>query len=256
MKKKSFPPQRQFNQPGIETQMNPSPIFDDPEYKGSGKLKGKVALVTGGDSGIGRAVAISFAKEGAKVSIVYHNEHEDAERTAQKVREYDQECYLISGDIKDPDFCQHAVAKTLDYFHQLDILVNNAATQQVCESIEDISFSQLEAVFKTNIFSFFYFTKAALRFLKPGSSIINTTSVTAYRGSEHLVDYASTKAAIVGFTRSLARSLVDKEVRVNAVAPGPVWTPLILKRQANASYWASFDRGLFYFEISPSIPHD
>jgi NAD(P)-dependent dehydrogenase (short-subunit alcohol dehydrogenase family) len=226
-KEQEFPPQHQTKQPGVESKMKPRPVADDPDYRGSGKLKGKVALITGGDSGIGRAVAIAFAREGADVAISYLNEHGDAAETKRLVEDEGRECLTISGDIGDEGFCQQVVKNTVDELGRLDILVNNAAEQHPRPSIRDISAEQLERTFRTNIFSFFYLTKAALPHLKKGSAIINTTSVTAYRGSHHLLDYASTKGAIVSFTRSLAQGLAEDGIRVNGVAPGPIWTPLI-----------------------------
>jgi NAD(P)-dependent dehydrogenase (short-subunit alcohol dehydrogenase family) len=221
------PPQHQNQQPGMEYKLKPRPKADDASYRGSGKLQDKVAIITGGDSGIGRAVAIAFAKEGADVVIVYLNEHKDAEETKSMVEEYERSCLLMAGDIGDEKFCQNAVEQTLGQKTRLNILVNNAAVQFPQKSITDISAEQLEKTFRTNIFSMFHLTKAALPHLKPGSTIINTTSVTAYRGSPNLLDYSATKGAIVSFTRSLAHALVEKGIRVNAVAPGPIWTPLI-----------------------------
>ena len=221
------PPQEQDQQPGVESQMTPQPKSDDPQYRGSGKLQGKVALITGGDSGIGRAVAIAYAKEGADVAIMYLNEHDDAKQTKQLVEKHGRRAVAIAGDIGDETFCQQAVQQTVDEFGKLDILVNNAAEQHPQESIEDISTQQLERTFRTNIFSMFFLTKAALKHLKEGSAIVNTTSVTAYKGNPQLLDYSSTKGAIVAFTRSLSQSLVEKGIRVNGVAPGPIWTPLI-----------------------------
>jgi NAD(P)-dependent dehydrogenase (short-subunit alcohol dehydrogenase family) len=221
------PPQSQDTQPGRESDMTPKPQADDSKYKGSDKLRGKVALITGGDSGIGRAVAIAYAKEGADVAIVYLNEHEDAKETKQMVEQNGRRCITIAGDIGDENFCQRVVEQTVNEFGHLDILVNNAAEQHPQESIEKISAEQLERTFRTNIFSMFYLTKAALPNLKEGSAIVNTTSVTAYQGNPQLLDYSSTKGAIVGFTRSLAKALVEKGIRVNGVAPGPIWTPLI-----------------------------
>ncbi len=221
------PPQEQERQPGLESEMTPKPKAEDSQYRGSGKLEGKVALITGGDSGIGRAVAIAYAKEGAKVAIAYLDEHEDAKETKHLVEEEDSQCLTIAGDVGDERFCQLAVQQTIDTFGRLDVLVNNAAEQHPQKSIEDISAEQLERTFRTNIFSMFYLTKAALPYLKEGSAIVNTASVTAYKGNPQLLDYSSTKGAIVAFTRSLSQSLVEKGIRVNGVAPGPIWTPLI-----------------------------
>jgi NAD(P)-dependent dehydrogenase (short-subunit alcohol dehydrogenase family) len=226
-KKPQRPAQKQARRPGLETRMKPRPEAESPEYKPAGKLAGKVALITGGDSGIGRAVAIAYAKEGADVAIVYLNEHQDAKDTQAEVEQEGRRCLLMAGDAGDEGFCQQAVEQTVDELGGLDILVNNAAEQHPQDSLEKISAEQLERTFRTNIFSYFYMAKAALPHLAPGSSIINTTSVTAYRGSGHLIDYASTKGAIVAFTRSLALALAEKQIRVNGVAPGPVWTPLI-----------------------------
>lgn len=221
------PPQHQDQQPGMEHKMTPRPKADDPKYLGSHKLEGKVALITGGDSGIGRAVAIAFAKEGADVAVVYLNEHKDAEETKSMVEDEGRTCHLLAGDIGDEQFCRDAIQQTVEKLSRLDVLVNNAAVQYPQESILDISAEQLEKTFRTNIFAMFYMIKAALPYLEKGSAIINTTSVTAYRGSPHLLDYSATKGAIVAFTRSLAHGLVEKGIRVNAVAPGPIWTPLI-----------------------------
>jgi NAD(P)-dependent dehydrogenase (short-subunit alcohol dehydrogenase family) len=221
------PPQRQNQQPGIESEMKPRPRAEDHEYRGSGKLRDKVALITGGDSGIGRAVAICYAKEGADVSVVYFDEHSDAKETKRQVEEEGRRCLLISGDIGDERFCRQAVEQTVEELGRLDILINNAAEQHPQDSIEQISAEQLERTFRTNIFSFFFLTKAALTRMKEGGAIVNTTSVTAYRGSPKLLDYSATKGAIVAFTRSLSQSLAEKGIRVNGVAPGPIWTPLI-----------------------------
>jgi NAD(P)-dependent dehydrogenase (short-subunit alcohol dehydrogenase family) len=220
------PPQQQ-DTPGTESKMTPKPQSDDASYKGSGKLQNKVALITGADSGIGRAVAIAFAKEGADVGIMYLNEHDDAKETKNLVEKYGRRAVAIAGDIGDESFCQSAVQQVVGEFGKLDILVNNAAEQHPQETIEDITKEQLEKTFRTNIFSMFFMTKAAMKHLKEGSAIINTTSVTAYKGSPQLLDYSSTKGAIVAFTRSLSQNLVEKGIRVNAVAPGPIWTPLI-----------------------------
>lgn len=219
-------PQSQ-NLPGEEHKMQPNPIYDNPEVKGCGKLNGKVALITGGDSGIGRAVAVLFAKEGADVAIVYLKEHEDARQTKVSVEHYGKKCLTIAGDIEQEDFCNKAVEETVREYGRIDVLVNNAAVQFEQESILNITTEQLTKTFSTNFFSYFWFAKACLPHMKEGSAIINSTSVTAYRGSSHLLDYASTKGAIVAFTRSLAQNLVEKKIKVNAVAPGPIWTPLI-----------------------------
>jgi NAD(P)-dependent dehydrogenase (short-subunit alcohol dehydrogenase family) len=221
------PPQQQDRQPGVESEMRPRPKAEDRAYQGCGKLKDKVALITGGDSGIGRAVAILYAKEGADVSIVYLNEHGDAEETRRQVEDEGRRCLLIAGDVGDEAFCREAVERTVNELGRLDILVNNAAEQHPQDAIEKISAEQLERTFRTNIFSFFFLTKAALRHLKEGAAIINTTSVTAYKGNPQLIDYSATKGAIVAFTRALSNSLVEKGIRVNGVAPGPIWTPLI-----------------------------
>jgi NAD(P)-dependent dehydrogenase (short-subunit alcohol dehydrogenase family) len=220
------PPQQQ-DTPGTESKMTPKPQSDDANYKGSGKLQDKVALITGADSGIGRAVAIAFAKEGADIGIMYLSEHDDAKETKSLVEKYGRRAVAVAGDIGDESFCQSAVQQVVDEFGKLDILVNNAAEQHPQESIEDITKEQLEKTFRTNIFSMFFMTKAALKHLKKGSAIINTTSVTAYKGSPQLLDYSSTKGAIVAFTRSLSQNLLEKGIRVNGVAPGPIWTPLI-----------------------------
>ncbi|RPJ51229.1 MAG: glucose 1-dehydrogenase [Acidobacteria bacterium] len=225
--KKSRPVQKQERQPGIESKMTPKPKAESAEYKGSGKLEGKVALITGGDSGIGRAVAILYAREGADVAVLYLDEHEDAKETRKQIEQEGRKCFLIAGDIGSEEFCESAVQKTMDELGGLDIVVNNAAEQHPQEKLEDITADQLEKTFRTNIFSMFYITKAALAHLKKGAAIVNTSSVTAYRGNPKLIDYSSTKGAIVAFTRALAQSLVERGIRVNGVAPGPIWTPLI-----------------------------
>ncbi|WP_413376429.1 SDR family oxidoreductase [Alkalihalobacillus sp. 1P02AB] len=214
-------------QPGYESEMNPKPIFDNLNYVGSGKLQNKIALITGGDSGIGRAVAIAYAKEGASVVIVYLDEHEDAVETKKIVEAKGSRCELISGDVGDESFCHQAVQKTIDTFGQLDILVNNAAEQHYQTKIEQISSEQLHRTFQTNFFAYFYFIQAAMPHLKKGSTIINTASITAYKGNPVLIDYSATKGAIVSLTRSLSESIVSTGIRVNAIAPGPIWTPLI-----------------------------
>lgn len=221
------PAQTQEKRPGREGEMTPKPKVVLPGYRGSGKLAGKVALITGGDSGIGRAVAVLFAREGADVSISYLNEHEDAERTRQLVQKEGRKCVLFPGDVGDETHCNQLVEDTIQKLGALHILVNNAAEQHPQKDIQAITSDQLERTFRTNIFSYFYCTKAALRHFKEGCVIINTTSVTAYRGSPHLLDYASTKGAIVAFTRSLSKALAERNIRVNGVAPGPIWTPLI-----------------------------
>ncbi len=207
--------------------MIPRPQADRPLTRGTGKLQGRVALITGGDSGIGRAVAIAFAKEGANLAIVYLNEHGDARETVRLVEQWGGRAIRIAGDVGREPFCRDAVRRTVRELGRLDILINNAAEQHPRPSLHDITAAQLERTFRTNIFSFFYMTKAALRHLRRGSAIINTSSVTAYRGSPHLLDYAATKGAIVTFTRSLSQGLAARGIRVNAVAPGPIWTPLI-----------------------------
>ena len=226
-KRKVRPKQRQPRQPGIEKHMRPRPRHTDRKQEGSNKLRDKVALISGGDSGIGRAVAIAYAKEGADVAIMYLDEHEDAHETIRLVEQYGRRCLAIAGDIGDELFCADAVKRTVEELGRLDVLVNNAAEQHPQESIEKISSAQLERTFRTNIFSYFYLTKTAMPHLKRGSAIINTTSVTAYRGSPALIDYSATKGAIVAFTRALSQALAEKGIRVNAVAPGPIWTPLI-----------------------------
>ena len=223
----TLPPQHQDQQPGIESEMTPKPQSVDPEHRGSGKLRGKVAIITGGDSGIGRAVAVAFAREGADIAILYLNEHTDADETKRLVEKEGRRCIAIDGDVGDDGFCRDAVEQTVRDLGGVDILVNNAAEQHPQESIEDITREQLEKTFRTNIYSYFFMVQAVLRHLKEGSAIINTASVTAYRGSPKLLDYSSTKGAIVAFTRSLALSLAEKGIRVNGVAPGPIWTPLI-----------------------------
>ncbi|AFC30002.1 YhxC [Paenibacillus mucilaginosus 3016] len=223
----TFPPQHQNTQPGIESRMNPRPVFEDDRYKPAGKLKDKTAIITGGDSGIGRAVAVTYAKEGADVLIVYLNEHEDAQETKMQVEAEGRRCELLAGDIGDEAFCSSIVEETIRRLGKLDVLVNNAAEQHPQQKLEDITSEQLERTFRTNIFSFFYLTKAALPHLQEGSAIINTASITAYEGNPTLLDYSATKGAIVTFTRSLSQQLVSRGIRVNAVAPGPIWTPLI-----------------------------
>ncbi|WP_192512837.1 SDR family oxidoreductase [Paenibacillus sp. 23TSA30-6] len=223
----TLPPQHQEQQPGVESKMSPAPQFEKSTYKAAGKLTGKVALITGGDSGIGRAVAVTYAKEGADVAIIYLNEHKDAEETKRQVEQEGRKCVLIPGDIGDDQFAKKAVQQTVNELGKLDIVVNNAAEQHPQQKLEDITREQLERTFRTNIFGMFFLTQAALPHLKKGSAIVNTTSITAYAGNKTLIDYSSTKGAITSFTRSLSLNLVDQGIRVNAVAPGPVWTPLI-----------------------------
>ncbi|WP_102028718.1 SDR family oxidoreductase [Salirhabdus sp. Marseille-P4669] len=225
----SFPLQHQDVQPGVEELMNPKPIVDDGNYKGSGKLEDKVIVITGGDSGIGAAAAIACAKEGAHLVIPYFSNYEDPDafRTKRKIEEHGRECLLIVGDLKEEEQCKNVIQQTIDHYGKLDVLINNHAVQYPQQSLLDITGEQLETTFRTNIFSFFYLTKAALPHLQSGSSIINTASVVAYEGNELLLDYSATKGAIVAFTRALSQNLIKSGIRVNAVAPGPIWTPLI-----------------------------
>ncbi len=221
------PPQHQEKQPGERSGMSPKPVTERENYTPSGKLAGKAAIVTGGDSGIGRAVSILFAKEGADVAIAYLDEHTDARKTRERVEKAGRRCLTFSGDVGDPNFCKKVVAETVSRFGRLDVLVNNAGEQHAYESVLDIAPEQIERTFRTNIFSMFYFIQAALPHLKEGGAVINSTSVTAYQGHPKLIPYACTKGAITALTRSLAVRLADDGIRVNGVAPGPVWTPLI-----------------------------
>lgn len=231
---RTLPPQHQDHQPGRQAQMKPQPSSERPGYAGSGKLDGRAAIITGGDSGIGRAVALAFAREGADSVIGYLEEHEEAQETVRLVEAAGRRCVALAGDVGDPAVAEQLVSRAIDAFGRIDVVVNNAGEQHVRTSIEEITVEQLERTFRTNVFSMFHLTKAALKHLKTGASIVNTASVTAYRGSPGLVDYSATKGAIVSFTRSLSQQLADRGIRVNAVAPGPIWTPLIP---------ASFDAG-------------
>lgn len=221
-------PGKQKHQPGIEAKMHPAPQFISARYKAAAKLKDKVALITGGDSGIGRAVSVHFAREGADIAIVYLEEDKDARDTQRLIEKEGRRCLLLKGDIRKDAFCKKATEQTVKALGKLNILVNNAGMQFPQKDVEDITKEQLEITFRTNIFAYFYFAEAALRHMHSGDCIINTTSVTAYRSSPALIDYSSTKGAITTFTRSLATNLAPKNIRVNAVAPGPVWTPLIV----------------------------
>ncbi|RTQ49766.1 SDR family oxidoreductase [Hymenobacter gummosus] len=237
-----FPPQHQDQQPGLESEMTPQPEYIRPGYKGADKLLDKVALITGGDSGIGRAVAVHFAREGADVAISYMPaEQEDAEKVQELVTGHGRRCLLLPGDLRDPEFCKQIVERTVQELGRLNILVNNAAEQHWHDSLTEIPDEELESVFQVNILSFFRVTRAALAHLGEGDSIINTSSVNAFRGNEQLIDYSSTKGAITAFTRSLALQLADKKIRVNSVAPGPIWTPFI-PSTASALKVATFGR--------------
>lgn len=226
-KPQDVPPEQQSTQPGRQHEMGVQPQTEDPAYRAAGKLQGKVAIVTGGDSGIGRAISVLYAREGADVAICYLEEDRDARDTKEMIEGYGKRCFLMSGDVGDEQFCKRFVAEAVTTLGRLDILVNNAAEQFPEESIEDIKTENLERTYRSNILSMFHMVKAALPHMGKGSSIINTTSVTAYRGSPQLLDYSSTKGAIVSFTRSLSGQLAEKGIRVNGVAPGPIWTPLI-----------------------------
>lgn len=226
-KPKNPMPEQKQPHPGLEKDIEPRPQYEALNYKGSEKLAGKAAIITGGDSGIGRSVAVLFAREGADIAIVYlPEERPDAEETRQAVEKEGRRCLLIPGDVKDPGFCQQAIEQTVDEFGHLDVLVNNAAFQQHQGSIEELTNEQFEKTFRTNIFGYFYMAKAAIKHLSKGGAIVNTGSITGLEGSKELLDYSATKGAINAFTKSLAQQLVEKGIRVNCVAPGPVWTPL------------------------------
>lgn len=222
-----IPGQKQSRQPGIEAEMTPRPLYDDPEYKAAGKLEGKTALITGGDSGIGRAVAVLYAREGADVAISYLDEHEDANETRTQVEKYGRRCLLLPGNIGREAHCRTLVDAVVKEFGRVDILVNNAAIQFQEDGFDSLNEDRLHSVFSTNVFSMFYLITACLPHMREGSSIINTTSIVAYRGNPHLFSYASSKGAILALTRSLVEPLLEKGIRINAVAPGPIWTPLI-----------------------------
>ena len=225
---RKFPTSTQYKQPGIEEEMNPPPVFQHAEYSyNSGRLKDKVAIITGGDSGIGRAVAVSYAREGAKIAIIYLDEDIDANKTKKIIEDSGGTCLIIRGDVGDEYFCSAAISTVINTFSKIDILVCNSAEQHSSKSIEEITYEQLDKTFRTNVYGAFFMVKASIANLKEGASIIITTSITAYQGNETLIDYSSTKGALTSFTRSLALNLAPKLIRVNAVAPGPIWTPLI-----------------------------
>ncbi|HBS61073.1 MAG TPA: NAD(P)-dependent oxidoreductase [Firmicutes bacterium] len=254
----TFPPQCQSRQPGLEYLLVPRPISENPQSLGSDKLRGRVAIITGGDSGIGRAVAYAFAKEGANIAIAYYDEHYDAEETRERINELGQHCILLPGDLRNECQAYLVVEETMRSFGRLDILVNNHGIQFTQQTILDISAEQLDATFRTNVFAFFYMIKAALPYMCPHSSIINTASVTAYQGQKDLIDYSSTKGAIVSLTRSLSLSLEQEHIRVNAVAPGPIWTPLNPSAGYPAEYIETFGtntpmkRAGQPFEVAPA----
>ena len=252
------PKQEQSKQPGMEYLMMPRPIFDNPNYIGSSKLKDKVAIITGADSGLGRAAAVAFVKEGAKVVIPYYDEHRDAMETKQYIEMLGGECELLSGDISDKNFCRHIVDFTLQRFGKIDILVNNAGVQYQQDTLECISDEQFDRTMKVNIYGMFYLTREVLPYLKSGASIINLSSVTTFYGEPQLIDYVTTKGAIVGFTRSLARNLALKNIRVNAIAPGFFWTPLqpacwVKEKIPSLGSDAAMARGAMPYELAPTF---
>ena len=252
------PAQSQPTQPGMEYLMNTLTIFDNPNYKGSGKLNGKVIIITGGDSGLGRAAAIAFVKEGAKVVIPYYNEHKDANDTKTYLEKLGGECLLLSGDISDKNFCKKIVSETLKCYGRIDVLVNNAGVQYQQDSLLNISDEQFDRTLKVNLYGMFYLTKAVLPYLKSGASIINLSSVTTFYGDPQLIDYVTTKGAIVGFTRALARNLALKNIRVNAIAPGFFWTPLqpacwLKEKIPSLGSDAAMARGAMPYELAPTF---
>ena len=252
------PEQSQDIQPGMEYPMIPQPIFDNPNYKGSGKLKDKVAIITGADSGLGKAAAIAFVKEGCKVVIPYYNEHKDAMETKSYIEKLGGKCILISGDITDKNFCKKIVDDTLTNFGKIDILINNAGVQYQQDSLENISDEQFDYTLKVNLYGMFYLTKAALPHLKNGASIINLSSVTTFYGNPQLIDYVTTKGGIIGFTRALARNLALKNIRVNAIAPGFFWTPLqpacwVKEKIPSLGADAAMARGAMPYELAPTF---
>lgn len=252
------PEQSQAKQPGMEYIMYPRPIFDNPNYKGSGKLKNKVAIITGGDSGLGRAAAIAFVKEGAKIVIPYYNEHKDAQETKKYIESLGGECLLLSGDITDKNFCKKIVQETLKKYRKIDILINNAAVQYQQDKLENITDEQFDRTMKVNVYGMFYLTKEVLPYLKSGASIINISSVTAFYGDPQLIDYVTTKGAVVGYTRALARNLALKNIRVNAIAPGFFWTPLqpacwVKEKIPSLGSDAAMARGAMPYELAPTF---
>ncbi len=252
------PEQSQNQQPGLEYIMSPRPIFDDLNYKGSGKLRGKVAIITGGDSGLGRAAAIAFAKEGAKLFIPYYNEEKDANETKEYIEKLGGECVLLSGDISDKKFCKEIVEKCIESYGKIDVLVNNAGVQYQQDELNSISDEQFDRTMKVNVYGMFYLTKEVLPYLKSGSSIINLSSVTTFYGDPQLIDYVTTKGAIVGFTRALARNLALKNIRVNAIAPGFFWTPLqpacwVKEKIPSLGSDAAMARGAMPYELAPTF---